>query len=36
MHPNLLGSYGEWAATLTDDTPGILSLRNPQWADIGA
>jgi len=36
MHPNLLGSYGEWAATLTDDTPGILSLRNPQWTDIGA
>ncbi len=33
---NLLGSYGEWAATLVDDTPGTLSLRNPQWNDIGA
>lgn len=36
MQFNLLGSYGQWAATLMDDTPGTLSLRNPQWTDIGA
>jgi len=36
MRTNLLGSYGEWASTLTGDAPGILSLRNPQYSDIAS
>ncbi len=34
MKSNMLGAYGDWAATLLGDEPGELSWRNPRWEDL--
>ncbi|MCB0084814.1 MAG: hypothetical protein KDE47_27930 [Caldilineaceae bacterium] len=34
MQTNMLGAYGEWAATLVGEGPGELSWRNPRWDDL--
>ncbi len=36
MTRNLLGAYGEWAASLAGDKPGKLSLRSGNFEDIDA
>jgi dienelactone hydrolase len=36
MEPNMLGPYGEWAAGLTGDRTGELSLRSGRFRDLDA
>lgn len=36
MQPNMLGAYGEWAASLVAEGPGPLSCRLPRWNDLEA
>ena len=35
MEKNMLGAYGQWAASLQGTVPGELSLRGSEWSDIG-
>jgi dienelactone hydrolase len=31
---NMLGAYGEWAASRVEAGPGLFSLRNPRWTSV--
>ena len=31
--PNMIGSYGSWAASLSGEGPAAFSWRNPRWKD---
>lgn len=33
-HPNMIGAYGPWAASLVDNGPAKFSFRRDEWADI--
>jgi dienelactone hydrolase len=32
----MIGAYGPWAASITDDEPAALSFRREEWADVEA
>ena len=36
MQPNMIGAYGQWAASIVGDVPAKLSFRTGKWDDIEA
>ncbi len=36
MQPNMIGSFGSWAASIVGDEPVALSFRHKQWTDVEA